>query len=79
MFLNDFKEILFCLFISCTNKMKRTDFSNMPNEYMHGVFECFSSSFKNTFTAFKKGTRVKKDIWDGGTNAFPSTYKQIEL
>lgn len=33
--------------------------SNMSSEYLHGMFECFSSTFKNTFTVLKKGVRVK--------------------
>lgn len=31
----------------------------MSSEYLHGMFECFSSTFKNTFTVLKKGTSVK--------------------
>lgn len=31
----------------------------MVSEYLHGMFECFSSTFKYIFTVLNKGTRVK--------------------
>lgn len=51
----------------------------MSSEHLHGVLECFSSTFKNTFTVLKKGTRVIGITEMKKMFPPPPTYTQIEL